>query len=231
MSGAALIAAVLLVIWWRQQTFRWPIMLMVGVPIAPLISWWSGRIFVVPDYRAGCDGLCAGFAGAPVAFLTGETAGAAFQPGRFLLNSLLYLVLLMGWGAVVRAIAVQRSYQPGQRPWSSPLLAVALILLPAAFGPLVVGPPEAQVRGDSLRVAINARRETYLYDGLARTPILQTGLDDVRPRPDGKPGLRVCLRAYTVFYLPVGYLYLDMTPEGVHSNAGGLLPTTGSCWE
>ena len=43
--------------------------------------------------------------------------------------------------------------------------------------------------------------------------------------------MRVCLSTYTFFYLPVGHLYLDMTPEGVHSNGGGILPRSASCWE
>jgi hypothetical protein len=42
--------------------------------------------------------------------------------------------------------------------------------------------------------------------------------------------MRVCFRTYTFFYLPAGYLFLDMTPEGVHSNAGGSLPAGASCW-
>ena len=44
------------------------------------------------------------------------------------------------------------------------MMAGALVILPLGLAPLYLPPPEAQVRGDSLRVAINARREVYLYD-------------------------------------------------------------------
>jgi hypothetical protein len=100
-----------------------------------------------------------------------------------------------------------------------------------AISPLVLPPPEAHVRGDSQRISINARREVYLYDDQAPAPVLRVGLADVRPRRDGNPGMRVCLRVYTLFYLPIGHMFLDMTPEGVHSTTGGMLPLERSCWQ
>ena len=109
--------------------------------------------------------------------------------------------------------------------------ALLLATTPLLLSPLFLPPPEAHVRGDPQRIAINARREVYLYNQLASLPVLRVGLEDVRPRPDHQPGMRVCLSAYTFFYLPVGHLYLDMTPEGVHSNGGGILPRSASCWE
>src|SRR5512147_2735514 len=82
-----LVAAILLAIWWRQQTFRWPIILVICLAAAPLLSWWSATAFQVPDYRAGCDGLCPGFRGAPIATFLGEAAGSTFLPAMFLLNT------------------------------------------------------------------------------------------------------------------------------------------------
>ena len=87
------------------------------------------------------------------------------------------------------------------------------------------------MRGDPQRVAINARREVFMYDELAPMPVLRVGLEDVRPRKDGQPGMRVCWRTYTLFYLPVGFMYMDMAPEGVHSTRGGVLPRNASCWQ
>src|SRR5271157_4945261 len=92
----AVVAAVLLVIWWRQQTFRWPLVVASCILAAPALSWWSGSSFQVADYRAGCDGLCPGFQGAPFAFFKSDVAGGAFLPGLFLLNSLIYLTALLG---------------------------------------------------------------------------------------------------------------------------------------
>ena len=69
-----------------------------------------------------------------------------------------------------------------------------------------------------------------MYDDDARLPVVRLALEDVRPRLDDQPGLRVCLRIYSYFYVPIGFMYLDMTPEGVHSNNGGTEPRTGSCW-
>jgi hypothetical protein len=107
---------------------------------------------------------------------------------------------------------------------------IVLTVGPLALSPLFLPAPQAQARGDPLRIAINAQREVYMYDQDADAAVLRVGLEDVRPRTDGQQGMRVCLRAYTFFYLPAGYLYLDMTPEGVHSNAGGALPNGASCW-
>jgi len=230
--GLVLIAsAVLLVVWWRQQSYRWPLVLAVAVAAALALSWWSGVAFDVADYRAGCDGLCPGFRGAPIPIRSGAAAGDAFLPGGFLLNSLVYLVLLLGWAALLRALV--SGAQGGSRgsAWIVALVALVLAASPLLLAPLFLPPPEAHVRGDPQRIAINARREVYLYDQLAPLSVLRVGLEDVRPRRDNQPGMRVCLSAYTFFYMPVGHLYLDMTPEGVHSNGGGMLPRSASCWE
>jgi hypothetical protein len=225
------VLVVLLAVWWQQQTFRWPVIMVILLVAAPLLSWWSATAFQIADYRAGCDGLCPGFRGAPVSFYTGETAGSLFQPGMFVLNGLVYLVLLMGWSAVIYALLARGDRLPGFSSAGRVLLGCILILLPLATAPIYIPPPQALVRGDSQRVAINAQREVYMYDASASAPILRAGLEDVRPRLDGSPGMRVCLRTYTFFYFPIGHMYLDMTPEGVHSTGGGTRNTDQSCWE
>ena len=229
---AMLVLALLLIIWWRQQSFRWPILLVICLALAPLLSWWSGKAFQVPAYRAGCDGLCPGYSGAPVAIFTGDSGATTLTTWRFGLNSLVYLVILLGWAAVLRAIVRSINQgSPRRRKGLGALMAGALVVLPLGLTPLLLPPPEAQVRGDSLRVAINARREVYLYDQNAPLPVLRVALEDVRPRLDGQPGLRVCLRSYTYFYIPSGHMFLDMTPEGVHSNGGGVIALDKTCWE
>jgi CDP-diglyceride synthetase len=237
--GVAITAlVVLLTIWWRQQTRRWGIVLAACVTAAVLLSWWSGLAFQVADYRAGCDGLCPGHGGAPIPTFRGETAGGAFLPGMFLVNTLVYLVLLLGWSALVRAVLIRMEYSRGPTKAYSPasdwrplILGLILIVLPLALAPFYLPPPQAHVRGDPQRIAINAQREVYMFDQLASMPVLRVGLEDVRPRRDGQPGMRVCLSTYTLFYLPVGHMYLDMAPEGVHSTGGGVLPRRESCWE
>jgi hypothetical protein len=236
------IGALLLTIWWRQQSFRWPIVLVICLIAAPLLSWWSGIAFQVADYRAGCDGLCPGYRGAPIATYRGEAAGGSFLPGMFVLNSLIYLALLLGWSAVVRAVLLPTGAVKGgllvsgmrgfawRRWWLQILLGLILLGGPFVLAPLYLPPPEAHVRGDPQRIAINARREVYLYDRLAPAPVLRVGLEDVRLRPDGQPGMRVCLQLYTYLYLPIGHMFLDMTPEGVHSNGGGVIFLDASCW-
>jgi hypothetical protein len=230
--GFGLVAVVvLLTVWWRQQTRRWGLVLVVGVAASLLLSWWSGMAFQVPDYRAGCDGICPGYRGAPIPTFQGETAGSAFLPVMFVLNALVYLMLLLGWAALVRA-ALTREWSTGTTPlWRQILLVVVLVGVPLTLAPLILPPPEAHVRGDPQRIAINAEREVYMYDQLAAMPVLRVGLEDVRPRRDGQPGMRVCLSTYTLFYLPVGHMYLDMAPEGVHSTGGGVLPRPVSCWQ
>ncbi len=227
---ALFIATALLVVWWRQQTRRWPIILAACLVAAPALSWWSGQAFQVADYRAGCDGLCPGFSGAPIPF-NGEAVGGAFLLAGFLLNTLVYIAILLAWSAVVRAAAYAVNAGASTGWWRGAGVGFILAVMPLAFSPWLLPPPEAHVRGDSQRVAINARREVYMYAAQAPWPVLRVGLDDVRPRQDGQPGLRVCLRTYTFFYMPTGALFLDMTPQGVHSNHGGYLPLSASCWE
>jgi hypothetical protein len=242
-------AAVLLIIWWRQQSYRWAVLLLFCLVAAPALSWWSGQAFEVSDYRAGCDGLCPGHRGAPLAVFTGQSTGGRFIPAMFALNSLIYLVILLSWTAIIRALVFRGTGEPGGRVslaaapgpaqarpgaragWLRMLAILALVVPPAAIAPLILPPPEARVRGDPQRIAINARREVFMYDQLASLPVLRAGLDDVRPRRDGQPGMRVCLRTYSLFYWPTGLMYLDMAPEGVHSTNGGILPLTTSCWE
>lgn len=230
--GLFLVAvAILLVVWWRQKSYRWPLVLGVCLAAALALSWWSGLTFEVADYRAGCDGLCPGFRGAPIPTYNSAAAGGEFLPGGFLLNSLVYLVLVLVISVLLRGVL--GGAEDASRRSVGLIVIVGLLLVVGALllSPLLLPPPEAHVRGDPQRIAINARREVYLYDHLAASPILRVGLEDVRPRSDGQLGMRVCLSAYTFLYMPVGRMYLDMTPEGVHSNAGGMLPRSASCWE
>lgn len=229
-AGALLVAALLLTIWWRQQTWRWALVVALCVLLAPLLSWWSGNVFRVEPYRAGCDALCVGRAGAPIATARIDGAGEEFLPAGFAVNALLYLNLALAWGAIVRSLVVRIGETTRHAFLAQALAVVILTLAPLALSPFFLPVPQAQARGDPLRIAINAQREVYMYDQQATAPVLRVGLEDVRPRADGQQGMRVCLRAYTFFYLPAGYLYLDMTPEGVHSNAGGALPNGASCW-
>jgi hypothetical protein len=224
-------AATLITVWWRQQSYRWGLVLAFCLITAPLLSWWSGRAFEVADYRAGCDGLCAGFRGAPIPFFTGRAGGGKFLPAMFALNSLVYLVILLAWTAIIRALALRIEGASARHASARGALIALLVFLPAALAPLILPPPEAHVRGDPQRIAINARREVYMYDQFASLPVVRVGLDDVRPRRDDLPGMRVCLRTYTLFYLPTGFMVLDMAPEGVHSTQGGVLPLSDSCWD
>jgi hypothetical protein len=230
--GLLLVAvAVLLVVWWRQKSYRWPLILGACMVAALALSWWSGVAFDVADYRAGCDGLCPGFRGAPIPTYGSAAAGGEFLLGGFLLNSLVYLVLFLGLSVLLRGLLGGAEDASRHSVGLMVIAGLALVVGPVLLSPLFLPPPEAHVRGDPQRIAINARREVYLYDQLAPSPILRVGLEDVRPRPDSQPGMRVCLSTYTFLYMPVGRMYLDMTPEGVHSNGGGMLPRSASCWE
>jgi hypothetical protein len=225
------VATVLLAVWWRQQTYRWALVVVLAILAAPALSLWSAEAFQVADYRAGCDGICAGFRGAPIPVYASDGSGYDFLPGGFAVNSLAYCVIILGWGAVVQALLKRIGENARNANLGMTLAGAALLIAPVALSPWFLPAPEAHVRGDSLRVAINAAREVYMYDQESPVPVLHVALNDVRPRPDGLPGMRVCLRTYTFFYLPAGHLFLDMTQEGVHSNGGGFLPIDASCWE
>lgn len=82
MSLILAVFAVLLTIWWRQQTRRWPIVLAFCLAAAPALTWWTGQAFQVADYRAGCDGLCPGYRGAPAPIYSGQAAGGGFLRGN-----------------------------------------------------------------------------------------------------------------------------------------------------
>ncbi len=229
--GIVLIAAaVLLVIWWRQQSYRWALVLVLCLLLAPAMSLWSSIAFEVTPYRAGCDGVCPGQRGAPIATHLCESLGCEFRPVTFVLNSLVYLVLFLAWGGIVQALLRRIIGESHRAAAGRFFLGLVLLIAPLALAPVFLPPPQAHVRGDSQRVAINAQREAYMYDDAAPLPVVRLALEDVRPRLDDQPGLRVCLRAYSYFYAPIGLMYLDMTPEGVHSNKGGTLPRDGSCW-
>jgi len=229
--GLALTAVViLLTIWWKQHTFQWAMVLTICLIAAPLLSWWSGEVFVVEPYRAGCDGLCPGYRGAPIATYRIDGEGAEFSRIGFAINCLVYLALALSWSAVIQAILARLGEFRRNAALVQLILGLVLAIGPVALSPLFLPPPQARVRGDPQRIAINAQREVYLYDQEAEAPVLRVGLQDVRPRADGQGGMRVCLRVYTFFYLPTGNMFLDMTPEGVHSNAGGVLPNEASCW-
>ncbi len=230
--GIVLIVAVaLLVIWWRQQNYRWALVLAACLLLAPAMSLWSSVAFEVAPYRAGCDGVCPGQRGAPIATHRCDSAGCEFRPATFALNSLVYLALFLAWAGVVQALLRQIGGESHPAAAGRFFLTAALLVAPLALSPLFLPPPQAHVRGDPQRVAINAQREAYMYDDAAPLPVVRLALEDVRPRLDEQPGLRVCLRIYSYFYLPIGFMYLDMTPEGVHSNNGGVLPRDGSCWQ
>lgn len=224
------VASGLLIIWWRQQTRRWFMVIGLCAAAAAGLSWWSGIAFRVADYRAGCDGLCYGHRGAPIPFYRSGGGGESLSPLGLAANTLVYFLILLAWVALVRSVARSGEDASGARFWLRGGFALFLLVAPFALAPLFLPPPEATVRGDSLRVAINARREVYLYDQLASWPVVRVGLEDVRPRPDGQPGMRVCLRTYTFFFAPTGFMTLDMTPEGVHSNQGDTRLPGGSCW-
>jgi hypothetical protein len=225
-----LLVTALLVVWWRQQTFRWPVALILCLILAPALSYWSGQVFRVEPYRAGCDALCAGHAGAPIATIRVVGESDEFLPLGFALNSMVYLALALGWSAFARTILVRAGELRRNSLLAQIALGLALAIAPLALAPLFLPAPQAQPRGDPQRIAINAQREIYMYDDESQTPVMRVALEDVRPRYDGQEGMRVCFRTYTFFYLPAGYLFLDMTSEGVHSNAGGALPPGASCW-
>lgn len=223
------VCSMLLAVWWQQQTYRWPLIIIPCLLLAPLLSWISATLFVVPDYRAGCDGLCLGFRGAPLSVFESELLGGSLDLGRFAVNSLLYLVMVLGWLGLVRGV-VGGVFGESGSAFLRLLVWLLLVVAPLALGPVLLPAPEACARGDAQRVEINARREVFLYDHLAEMPVLRVGLEDVRPRTDGEAGMRVCFKTYTFFYLPAGHIFMDMAPEGVHSKTGGVLPPDSSCW-
>jgi hypothetical protein len=237
LMGMLLIA--LLIVWWRQQTRHWFRVVMITFLMALLLCIGSFYLFVVPPYFASCPSGCTGWRGFPLPFaLIGLNGVSRVAPLDFLLNLEMLWLLWLGASVVWRLVAIAIRWE--NRSWRSRLLFVFfLILLPWAMLPRVLDPPQPQVRGEELRLAVNARRSAEFTYRITGFWLQRLALEDIRlaapsQSPESLFGAtevnEVCLRGYTYFYLPWQRYRITLDPTGVTALNLAEVPLTGSCW-
>lgn len=237
-----LLLVVLLIIWWRQRMTHWLQGLVLVVLLAGGATVVSAVLFTVPDYQAGCTAPCKGWNGYPIPIMTTTgDGGVQLLPSGLVLSFVLHLLLLLVLGAIGHAIVADRTPGPQSTRSRLPLLAATFLLL-WALAPRYASPPEPPVRGEPQRLAINARRlAPHAVTGID-WQLQRLALEDVRRLPRrakaDAPGLplptgadwRVCLRAYSFFYVPWRHVYVDLDATGAYAIGGGVLPLTVECW-
>ena len=236
---AGVILGALLVIWWTQQTGRWYAVFAGTLLLSMLLNVGAFYVFVVPPHSAGCFDLCPGLLGFPLPFGTLSSAGTVqIYIGDFVLNLLLLWLLLFGSVVVWRILS--EAIQLRERGVRFRLLSfVTFVLLSWGLLPRYFSPPAADVTGDELRLAVNARRAAESTYGVTGLWVHRLALEDIRyvpvEAPDifgdvDKPQAQVCLRGYTYFYLPWRRYRVRLDQTGVTPLNFEELSLTGSCW-
>lgn len=238
-AGAGLILGLLLLIWWRQQSNRWYSVFAASLLAAAVLDVASFYFFVVPPHQVNCPDGCPGQMGYPLPFalITPGGVGRIF-PVDFVLNLLLIWLFLFSLTVVARFFAEAVDLSTRSRRYKIIFLGV-LFLLPLALLPRTFGPPEPNVRGEQLRLSVNARRAAEMTYGITGLWIQRLALEDIRYTPLQVPGIfggvdqpqaQVCLRGYTYFYLPWRRYRITLDQSGVTALNMTPLPLEGSCW-
>jgi hypothetical protein len=239
LAGIGLLMGVLLIIWWRQQSKGWYTLVAGTLALAAGLSIASHYLFVLPPHFAGCPQGCPGRTGFPLPFAVIDSQGhAQLYPLDFWLNLLLIWLALLTGSTIIRFLQEATDYRNRSARFRIFFL-VLVIGLPWAFLPRFADPPEANVRGEELRLTINARRaaqHTYNVTGLW---VHRLALEEIRYTPmqvlDVEVGLisayaEVCLRGYTFFYLPWRNYLIVLDRTGVTPLGIQILPQDQNCW-
>ena len=238
LAGSLLL--VLLIVWWRQQTRNWFRLVVSTLLAALLLCMGSYYFFEVPPHYASCPPGCNGWRGFPLPVARISLNGTVrIFPLDFLLNLLMLWLFWLGGSLVWRLAAVAIHWE--NRNWRVRLVFVLLlVVLPWAFMPRILNPPQPRAEGEDLRLAVNARRSaefTYRVTGIW---IQRLALEDVRQaavtrNPASLFGEtvvnEVCLRGYTYFYIPWQRYRVTLDPSGVTALQLAEVPLSGSCWE
>ena len=237
---AAGLLTALLIIWWRQQTRHWFRLVLATFLAALLLCVGSYYFFVVPPYYASCPPGCTGWRGFPLPVARVELTGISrVGPLDFVLNLLMLWLLWLGASLLWRLVAVAIRWE--NRSWRSKLIyLMLLVVLPWAFMPRVLNPPQPRPNGEDLRLAVNAQRSAEFTYRITGIWVQRLALEDVRrvtPTTEAEAIFgenqinQVCLRGYTYFYLPWERYRITLDPSGVTALQLVDLPLRGSCWE
>lgn len=236
----ALLCAILiflLSIWWRQRTRHWLRIVLATLLTAMILCTASFYFFEVPPYFASCPQGCTGYRGFPLPVaLIAVSEQSLIAPIDFLFNLLLlwlvWLVATVIW--YLAAIAFDWEVRSLRLRL---LFVVVVAILPWAVLPRVINPPQPDMVGEDLRIAINGRRAaefTYRITGLW---VLRLALEDVKrisPQqlsPESAAQVnRVCLRGYTWFFIPWRRYRVDLDATGSAPVGVQELPLDEKCW-
>lgn len=223
------VAGILIIVWWLRHSPRGLDWVVGAIPLAFALSYLSSYIFRVPDYQAGCDGLCPGWWGYPYATHLSDGAGAGmFNPGGFIINAMAYYILLLLFSGFVVWLASQFHWPDRSWRWRLVFL-LFVVVLPLAFLPTWFSPNEPQLPIPEQRLANNAAKAWRWQLQSHRWTDRRLAVEDVRLHPDGERH-RVCFRVYTWFYIPYDKIYVDLEPAGVRATGGGVIGLSESCW-
>lgn len=240
LAGIGLVMGALLIIWWRQQSKQWYSLTAGTLALAAGLSIASYYLFVLPPHFAGCPDGCSGQRGYPLPFAVIDMQGQAqLFALDFWLNLLLIWLALLTGSTIIRFLQEATGY--GSRSIRFRFFFLLLVIgLPWAFLPRYAAPPEANVQGEELRLAVNARRaaqHTYNVTGLW---VHRLALEEIRYTPlqvlDVEVGLisayaEVCLRGYTFFYMPWRNYLIVLDRTGVTPLGIEILPQGQNCWQ
>lgn len=224
-----LLITILVVVWWLRYGRRGFDWILIVAPLAFVFSYLSSIIFRVPDYQAGCNGRCPGWWGAPFSTHVSDGTGAfTLNPVGFIANAALFYTVILITSAGIVLLTDQLKWSERSLRWRFGFVLV-VVILPLALLPTLLPIREPDLSSSELRYAINAKRAWRWQLQSRRFNDRRLVVEDVRLHPDGERR-RVCLRAYTWFYIPYDKIYVDLEPAGVLATGGGVIPLSDSCW-
>lgn len=227
-----LLFCLLLILWWRQQSWSWLRVTLVTLLLALLLSIVSSRIFVVPPHMAGCTEMCDGWRGFPLRYAVYKPNGISeIGAADFALNVLLIWLLILATTAVWRVLSTVFGLEERGRRWRF-LTLVTLLVVPWALLPRILNPPQPQVSGEELRLANNALRAAEFTYGITGFWVHRLSLEDVKRNVSSDLGVRnlVCLRGYTLFFVPWRHYLITLDDSGATALGLNELPLSQPCW-
>ncbi|MCO6450760.1 MAG: hypothetical protein J5I90_08225 [Caldilineales bacterium] len=224
-----LLATLFAAIWWLRHSNRGLEWLLLAAPLAFAASYLSSFLFRVAEYQAGCNGICPGWYGHPIATHLDDGFGDfVFDPVGFVLNAAIYYAIIVSASAFVAWLANYLRWPDRSVRWRLAFVAI-VVVLPLALTPIWIPPPRPELPQRDLRLGINAARAWRWQLQSGSFFGRRLAVEDVRLHPDGEQH-RVCFRMYTWFYIPYRHAYVDLEPTGVRATGGGVIPLNASCW-
>ncbi len=228
----------LLTVWWRQQIRFWSTTVVLALIVALGFSMGSLAVFQVPPHYVGCPAGCEGWQGYPLAFASMNFDGVrTLAPVDFILNVLWLWLLWLGVFMVMRLLGMALEWRSRSTRFRLTLLLFVFVL-PFAYMPRLLDPPQPILQGENQRLAINAQRTAQFTYSLTGPWVQRLAVEDIRNLPATTAAAfgfepdttQVCLRGYTYFYLPWRRYRIILDTSGVVALNLAELPLDQPCW-